>query len=430
MGLVDYSDSDESEDTIKPPTKKQKTSSSNQTIPLPPLPSAFHDLYASTVRVSASDDPTLHQGRKRVNPHKVGHWPSHLYIEWHPTSEERNVLTTLLSNLQANLTSSPSFSSPPIPITSFLTSDLGAPQPLHISLSRPIVLSTAQKDTFLTSLESSIRTSGVSPFELSPTGLEWHRTEESARSFLVLRVRSREAPLKKKREADTSNHHHNNDGQNTEGENESKGGAGAKAARIDSNKPANPQLTSLLDRANALVTAYGQPALYAFARNPNQESSKDKDKHEEDGESQVVDTAKNKNKNKNKTSSKNNNERGSVSDAPADAFHISIAWSFAPPTAELRRLTEEAFVSSADDNNSEKISSLGNGDGDGDGVSTENTTGTTDTKLGDAVRAMCVPVDGIKAKIGNIVTHIPLPDARNRWHGDSSKGGSRGLFGI
>ncbi|KAI1752221.1 U6 snRNA phosphodiesterase Usb1 [Xylaria castorea] len=386
MGLVDYSsDSSESNETAGPRTKKQKTSN-NQTTnnstaksDLPPLPSAFHDLYASTVRVSASDDPALHQGRKRVNPHKVGSWPSHLYIEWHPTPTERTTLTTLLSTLQSSLASSSSTNL--ITVTSFLTSDLGTPQPLHISLSRPIVLSTSQKDTFQSDLESSIRSSGIAPFELAPVGIEWHRTAESARSFLVLRVRS-----------------------NTRHHSSVLAGSTTKTEADHGNN--NPQLATLLRRANTLVTAFGQPALYAFAKSSDN---------------------KNNNTSKNPRSTIANEGKGESTDVEVDnAFHISIAWSFAEPSAELRRLTEEVF------NGADRcMPSTSSGDGGGEGRSSRGggSKETTDkgssmtTTIKDVVGAMRVRVDGIKAKIGNVVTHVPLPDSRR------TEGG-RGLFGY
>ncbi|KAI1119159.1 U6 snRNA phosphodiesterase Usb1 [Nemania sp. NC0429] len=395
MALVDYSSESSSgeEDTAGHRSKRQKTSSDQQTATrqaisrptskseLPPLPSAFHDLYASTVRLSASDDPTLHQGRRRVNPHKVGSWPSHLYIEWHPTPTEQTTLTALVSTLQRTLgpriSSTPSTTTTTTPaiLTSFLTSDLGAPQPLHISLSRPIVLTTPQKAAFLADLQSSLRASGVAPFALAPLDLEWHRGADSARSFLVLRVgdpKVREGPIPKD---------------------------GEKART-------NPQLAALLARSNALVTALGQPALYndlALSRNGNGNG--------------------------------NGSSGAEVKVGDVDgAFHVSIAWSFAAPSAELRRLTAEAFhgrYRNNHDRSQGRDRDPDNDDGDSNSNSEaksegEETEGPTTTTFRDAVAAMRVRVDGVKVKIGNVVTHVPLPDDRAR--GRALEGG--GIFGV
>jgi hypothetical protein len=91
MALVEYSESDSEpqEDDLEatsPPKKKIRPAgpvsrSSLTETALPPLPSNFHDLYASSTRVSLRDDPSLHGGRKRAVPHVEGNWPTHIYLE-------------------------------------------------------------------------------------------------------------------------------------------------------------------------------------------------------------------------------------------------------------------------------------------------------------------------------------------------------------
>ncbi|SPQ18014.1 3b4ae673-df73-455c-9271-a8894613b1d4 [Thermothielavioides terrestris] len=317
MPLVDYSsDSDSSasgadgSDAGIPPKKQRRTGSGEgsasafgpspspspapaHAAALPPLPPSFHDLYASTVRTATRDDPSLHQGRTRQNPHVPGNWPSHIYIEWHPPSAVHSLLVELVSSLQAQARTLSSA----VQVTSLLLSDLAAPQPLHISLSRPIVLSSAQKDTFSAEVEAAIRASGIAAFTLACSTVEWHRTAESGRSFLVLRVHG----TQEAREGDTEDN-------------------------------PNPELTELLRRCNAVVAKYGQPGLYRWA--------------EGDDVSRVW-----------------------------KAFHVSIAWSFAEPTEELKMVTERVF-------------------------------GQTTAK--GRIQEVRVPVEGIKVKIGNTAYDIAI----------------------
>lgn len=120
---------------------------------------------------------------------------------------------------------------PEVKLHSFLTSDLGAHLPLHISLSRPITFTTADKDEFLESIRVAIQAGGTGPFTVKPRGLAWWRSPDSERSFLILRVSS-------------------------------------TVGRPNAAVMPNPELSGLLTRCNGVVKRFGQPALY-------QQSSKD-----------------------------------------------------------------------------------------------------------------------------------------------------------
>ncbi|KAH0400678.1 hypothetical protein KCU89_g4940, partial [Aureobasidium melanogenum] len=186
MTLVAYSDSEDDDD--EPAAKRLKNDCDHKDDDdLPPLPAAFLNLYSSSVRVSNTDDPSLHHGRKRVVKHVEGNWPTHVYLESSaglPSPAEHDKLNKLLKALPESSN-----------VLSLLQTPLQVPLPLHISLSAPLVLRTGNKDAFLETITEAVTPLVRSlrhPIAVRPASLSWHGNDDSSRYFLVLRVQDAE----------------------------------------------------------------------------------------------------------------------------------------------------------------------------------------------------------------------------------------------
>ena len=79
-------------------------------------------------------------------------------------------------------------SSSPSKLHNLLQSELDVQLPLHVSLSAPLMLRTEQRAEFLEKLEIAVVGSGVRPFHVHVTGLDWVPNSERTRWFLVLRL--------------------------------------------------------------------------------------------------------------------------------------------------------------------------------------------------------------------------------------------------
>ncbi|KAL1999475.1 hypothetical protein VTN02DRAFT_4454 [Thermoascus thermophilus] len=288
MALVAYSDSDsETEDTTPsspPPPRPAKRPRGDQTstssaekdgrkeTSLPPLPTGFHDLYAHSTRVSVRDDPSLHGGRKRAIPHVEGNWPTHLYLEWYPSKTEVSVLNDILSQARGRLEDRAGGNA--MKIHTLLCSDLGAQLPLHISLSRPVVLVTEQKQPFSELYRNAILESGVHPFDVTLDGLDWVSNYEKTRWFLVLRVQ----------------------------------------------RPENDGLNRLLRVSNQSLAVFGQPPLYETP-SPQPPESRETSKQRRPPRDRK---------------GKADQAADSAAVDRSQCFHISIAWSLDEPSPDDR----------------------------------------------------------------------------------------------
>ncbi|KAL8729194.1 MAG: hypothetical protein Q9181_005092 [Wetmoreana brouardii] len=106
---------------------------------------------------------------------------------------------------------------------SLLKSDLEADLPLHISLSRTLMLATYQRQPFTDAIEKAIAASGVRPFSVTFNDLRWVPNYENNRWFLVLPIA----------------------------------------------KPPGDGLNKLLASLNTVAETFGQPALYVQGIKPS-----------------------------------------------------------------------------------------------------------------------------------------------------------------
>ncbi|KAI4128838.1 MAG: hypothetical protein LQ338_002538 [Usnochroma carphineum] len=247
MALVRYSDSSESESdkaTTKhldnnptgPNALKRKRNSEDPSPPtLPPLPDSFHNLYASgtKLKIDILSNVLLHAGKALP---------------------------------------------PDVRLHSLLTSDLGAGLPLHISLSRTLMLAADQRQSFTKDLETAIGESGVGPFSVVLKSLRWVPNHENNRSFLVLQTR----------------------------------------------KPPGDELNDLLRASNKVARSFGQPCLYIPEEAPT--SGKVVRKRDEQGSSSQIKPT--------RQMHARLCDYGKQSEVHEDAsnhFHISIGWMLESP---------------------------------------------------------------------------------------------------
>jgi U6 snRNA phosphodiesterase len=106
----------------------------------------------------------------------------------HPTPQEHDVLSALVTSTEPAVRNKEPETASRDKIHSLLENSLGVTLPLHISLSRPLTLKTAQKSAFSSRLTSAIAEHSLKSFSIRPKELAWHPNESKTRWFLVIRL--------------------------------------------------------------------------------------------------------------------------------------------------------------------------------------------------------------------------------------------------
>jgi len=153
--------------SLSPATSSTSTSLSLPSA-LPVLPSSF--LSPAPV----SDDPTAHQGRRRLQPHVEGQFAGHVYVSVPLNAKMCKVLHAAL-NLAKDK----------VPEIHSLLGD-NAKHPLHISLSRPIYLRAHQREEFKRAIRRLASES--TPFTASFACFTSFTNDERTRTFLSLEM--------------------------------------------------------------------------------------------------------------------------------------------------------------------------------------------------------------------------------------------------
>jgi len=161
--LVSYTSSDDEgaeAEPEEPPKKKRR---------LPPLSSEL-------VAITPTDNPALHQGRVRSSPHVDGRWACHVYVP--VVSETSEQLGEMLSNAFHAAKAK-------VPTLHPIGLDNGRWE-LHISLSRPTLLWTHQRDEF----KNAVRRVATSHqgWALSLTEFIKLENDDHSRVFLAIQV--------------------------------------------------------------------------------------------------------------------------------------------------------------------------------------------------------------------------------------------------
>ncbi|KAG4306138.1 hypothetical protein PORY_000126 [Pneumocystis oryctolagi] len=141
------------------------------------LPDFFFDLYQ--VKPMMGDNPIFHEGRKRTHLNAKGCWPSHVYIRLTLTEELRSLLKKIHETCVLEGAT----------LVSLLEDDLGISLSLHVSLSKPFMLTYDMIDSFKNIMKESLI---FESFDIDFSKISIFTNEDSSRIFLVIIVNTGE----------------------------------------------------------------------------------------------------------------------------------------------------------------------------------------------------------------------------------------------